>query len=83
MAVNVVKNSLTIKSITFGGKSLIPNIKGNKNYIYKNSNREGDGFTTKKSGKLKIKVGKYYEIKNIYIRTKKPYLIRICQILLA
>ena len=70
IAISVKKNGSAITSATFGGKSLLLDYSkngNNKNYIYNNGTKSGSEFTSKKSGKFKVRLSNDYILKNIYV----------------
>ena len=79
--INVRKNGEAVISATFGGRSLLIDYSqnaNNKKYIYYNGTKSGGQYTTKKSGKFKVKLSNDYRLKAIYVQRrygleKKPH----------
>ncbi|WP_026525289.1 hypothetical protein [Butyrivibrio sp. MB2005] len=74
LKVSVVDNAKPVKQVTFGGKNVLVDMTDNSKYIYAGNSKNGTGYTTKKSGKLKVKMNKYARLKSIYMVTNTPYI---------
>ncbi len=72
LKVTVKEDPSAIKSITLGGKHVYINPYNKASYDQA-ENLAIAGTTTKKGGKLKIKMNKGYVLKNIYLRKINPY----------
>ncbi|WP_029320796.1 hypothetical protein [Butyrivibrio sp. AE3004] len=78
ITVNVTKDAAAFKSITYAGKELLYDYsKGanNNKYIYSGKSKYGVGYTTKKSGKLKVKMNKDYRLVNIWVEKDNDWVL--------
>lgn len=73
----VSNDTREIKSVTYAGKELVPDLSKNGSYRKllecQTTNKKGIKYTTKKSGKFKVKMGNRYRFVTAYVIKPNPY----------